>query len=115
MNRRFIAALAAVLAGVSCTKEIQEISEPVSEGQQMLMTKIVGDTQGEFQQGSLLVKFDEETASGLASGEVSHIQGFIAQQASFQQPEQRISVQRSLSSHATRRLPESMASTDGIR
>ena len=78
MNRRFIAALAVVLAGVSCTKEIQEISEPVSEGQQMLMTKIVGDTQGEFQQGSLLVKLDEATASSLAAGEAGAATGILS-------------------------------------
>ena len=36
MNRRFLAALALIIAGASCTKEIQEVSQPVSEGQQML-------------------------------------------------------------------------------
>ena len=69
MNRRFLAALAVIVAGASCTKEIQETVQPVPEGQQMLMTKIVGDTQGEFQQGSLLIKLDEATASRIAKGE----------------------------------------------
>ena len=78
MNRRFLAALALIIAGASCTKEIQEVSQPVSEGQQMLMTKIVGDTQGEFQPGSLLVKLDEATASSLAAGEAGAATGILS-------------------------------------
>ena len=78
MNRRFLAALALIIAGASCTKEIQEVSQPVSEGQQTLMTKIVGDTRGEFQPGSLLVKLDEATASSLAAGEAGAATGFLS-------------------------------------
>lgn len=77
MNRRFIAALAVIVAGASCTKEIQEVTQPALEGQQALVTKIVGDTQGEFQQGSLLVKLDEATAARLASGEAEAAAGLL--------------------------------------
>ena len=66
------------LAGTACTKNISE-DIPAGYPEHSLMTKIVGDTQGEFQQGSLLVKFDEETASGIASGESALIQGLVAQ------------------------------------
>ena len=55
-------------AGISCTKEIEETPLPLEE--QTLMTKMVGDVQGEFEQGSLLVKVDEALASDLASGSV---------------------------------------------
>ena len=55
-------------AGISCTKEIEET--PLTLEEQTLMTKMVGDVQGEFEQGSLLVKVDEALASDLASGSV---------------------------------------------
>ncbi len=71
MNRRFLAVLAVIMAGAACTKVIQEAPEQVTEGEKAPLTKIVGDTQGEFQQGSLLVKVDEETAASLAKGEIA--------------------------------------------
>lgn len=55
-------------AGISCTKGIEET--PLTLEEQTLMTKMVGDVQGEFEQGSLLVKVDEALASDLASGSV---------------------------------------------
>ena len=73
MNRKLLAALAVVLAGVSCTKEIQEVPEAADQGQHTLTTKIVGDVQGPAQQGSLLVKFDEAMAGRIAAGEQAAI------------------------------------------
>ena len=63
--------MAAVIlcAGISCTKEIED--SPLTLEEQTLMTKIVGDVQGEFEQGSLLVKVDEALAADLASGSVA--------------------------------------------
>ena len=59
--------LAAILAvSISCTKEIQE--EPLTIEEQTLMTKIVGDTRGEFEQGSLLIKVDSGLAAEMTSG-----------------------------------------------
>ena len=68
--KRFLFMAAVVLcAGISCTKEIED--SPLTLEEQTLMTKIVGDVQGEFEQGSLLVKVDEALAADLASGSVA--------------------------------------------
>lgn len=48
---------AAILS--SCTKDIQNPEEIQTHQEQMLMTKIVGDTDGEFQDGTLLVKVSD--------------------------------------------------------
>ena len=42
------------------------------------MSKIVGDTEGDFEAGSLLVMFDEKTASALSSGDEAAINGLVA-------------------------------------
>lgn len=61
MNRRFLAALVLIIAGASCTKEMQDASQTVAQEQHTLMTKLVGGSEGEIVQGSLLVKLDSET------------------------------------------------------
>ena len=68
MKRLLFMAAVVLCAGISCTKEIEET--PLTLEEQTLMTKMVGDVQGEFEQGSLLVKVDEALASDLASGSV---------------------------------------------
>lgn len=68
MKRLLFMAAVVLCAGISCTKGIEET--PLTLEEQTLMTKMVGDVQGEFEQGSLLVKVDEALASDLASGSV---------------------------------------------
>lgn len=77
MKRIFHALAVLAIAGTACTKEIAEDS-PVLQEDQVLMTKIVGDIQGEFQQGSLLVKLDEATASRIAEGDAETVAGILA-------------------------------------
>ncbi len=69
MKRLLFMTAVVLCAGISCTKEIEEA--PLSIEEQTLMTKMVGDVQGEFEQGSLLVKVDEALAADLASGSVA--------------------------------------------
>lgn len=58
MKKIIFAMAALIVAGTSCTKEIQEQPVPVAE-QHTLMTKLVGETTGDFLKGSILVKIDE--------------------------------------------------------
>ena len=60
------------LAGTACTKNLQE-NVPAEPAGDILTTKIVGETDGDFEEGSLLVMFDEETAAKLADGNDSTI------------------------------------------
>lgn len=60
-------------AGTACTEGLQMNEAQVQSGSPM--TKIVGDTDGEFEEGSLLVMFDEKTASRLSEGDESVISG----------------------------------------
>ena len=60
------------LAGTACTKNLQE-NAPAEPAGDILTTKIVGETNGDFEEGSLLVMFDEETAAKLADGDDSTI------------------------------------------
>lgn len=69
MKRLLIMSAVVLSIGVSCTKEIEE--HPLTLEEQTLMTKLVGDVQGEFEQGSLLVKVDEALAADLSSGTVA--------------------------------------------
>ena len=69
MKRLLIMSTVVLSIGVSCTKEIEE--HPLTLEEQTLMTKLVGDVQGEFEQGSLLVKVDEALAADLSSGTVA--------------------------------------------
>ena len=62
MKKYLLVLLAAAAVSASCTKEIQEPSAPVQE-QQTLMTKLVGETTGVFQKGSILVKLDENVSA----------------------------------------------------
>lgn len=72
MKKAFLALAAMVFACTACTEmpvggpEIQT-GGPVS--------KIVGDTEGDFEAGSLLVMFDEKTASRLADSDEAVIRG----------------------------------------
>ena len=77
MKRIFYALAVLTLAGTACTKEITG-NGPVAQEGKDLMTKIVGDTQGEFQQGSLLVKLDEATATRIAGGDAEAVAGILA-------------------------------------
>ncbi|MBQ7811124.1 MAG: S8 family serine peptidase [Bacteroidales bacterium] len=66
MKRCFIMLAAMLAVSISCTKEIEET--PLTIGEQTLMTKIIGDTDGEFEPGSLLIKVDRELADELSAG-----------------------------------------------
>ena len=74
MKRILFVMAALIVAGTSCTEGIQE-SGLLSQKEHSLMTKIVGDTSGDHEQGSLLVMFNEETAARLADGETSVMEG----------------------------------------
>lgn len=63
MKRLLFMASVALSIGISCTKEIEET--PLTLEEQTLATKLVGDVQGEFEPGSLLVKVDEALAADL--------------------------------------------------
>ena len=76
MKKIFYALTVLAVAATACTKNI---SDPVALEEHTLMTKIVGETSGEFQQGNLLVMFNEETASRISEGETATIQGLIRQ------------------------------------
>lgn len=76
MKKIFYALTVLAVAGTACTKNI---SDPVALEEHTLMTKIVGETSGDFQQGNLLVMFNEETASRISEGETATIQGLIRQ------------------------------------
>lgn len=67
MRNRFLVLLALFVLGTSCTKNVPEpvTSDPAL---QALETKLVGDTRGEAQSGSLLVKLDESMAESIAEG-----------------------------------------------
>ena len=69
MKRLIFMTAAALCVGISCTKEIED--RPLTLEEQTLETKLVGDVQGEFEQGSLLVKVDEALAADLATGSVA--------------------------------------------
>ena len=60
------------LAGTACTKNLQE-NVPAEPAGDILATKIVGETNGDFEEGSLLVMFNEETAARLADGDEAAI------------------------------------------
>lgn len=65
-NRNILVLLAVLAMGISCTKEIEET--PLTIEEQSLMNKLVGDTQGDFESGSLLIKVDSELAEELGKG-----------------------------------------------
>ena len=69
MKRLLFMASVALSIGISCTKEIEET--PLTLEEQTLATKLVGDVQGEFEQGSLLVKVDEALAADLVESSVA--------------------------------------------
>ena len=75
MKRILYAFCLLALTGTACTKNISEEAPALDEGTSLL-TKIVGDTSGEFQQGTLLVKFNEDIAAEIAEGNASVIQEF---------------------------------------
>ena len=54
---------------ISCTKEIED--DPLTLEEQTLMTKLVGDVEGDFEQGSLLIKVEENLAEDLSSGSMN--------------------------------------------
>ncbi|MBO7191758.1 MAG: S8 family serine peptidase [Bacteroidales bacterium] len=72
MRKHLMMLLALAMVSASCTKEIQEGTASFQE-EQTLMTKIVGEVTGDFCPGSLLVKFDDKTASNIAAGELTVI------------------------------------------
>ena len=69
MKRLLFMASVALSIGISCTKEIEET--PLTLEEQTLATKLVGDVQGEFEPGSLLVKVDEALAADLVESSVA--------------------------------------------
>ena len=60
MKMKLLPILALAVAGISCTKEIDNI--PGSE-QTVLMDKLTGGSEDQAQPGTLLVRFDEKTSS----------------------------------------------------
>ncbi len=58
--------LAALAISAACTKEIEEA--PLTIEEQTLISKLVGDTQGNHEAGSLLIKVDSGLAAELGSG-----------------------------------------------
>ena len=62
MKKNLFALMAALAVCASCAKEIQEVQELSSE-QQVLMTKLVGGSQGEIVPGNILVKTTDGAAS----------------------------------------------------
>ena len=62
MKKNLFALMAALAVCASCAKEIQEVQELSSE-QQVLMTKLVGGSQGEIAPGNILVKTTDGAAS----------------------------------------------------
>lgn len=72
MKKLSYALAALALVGTACTKNLQE-NEPAEQEGNVLMTKIVGETNGDFEEGSLLIMFNEETAVKLADGDGSTI------------------------------------------
>lgn len=61
------------LVSMSCTQELSESAGPVSEDRQTLSSKLVGETEGEGEPGTLLVKVDEATASRIIRGEAEAV------------------------------------------
>ena len=73
MKKVLYALAVLALAGTACT-EVLQINEGEVQGGSPV-TKIVGDTDGEFEEGSLLVMFDEKTASRLSDRDETVISG----------------------------------------
>ena len=70
MKKNLFALMAAILVCSSCAKEMQEACE-ITPGQQTLMTKLVGGSQGELIPGKLLIKMNETATGELNSGNLS--------------------------------------------
>lgn len=72
MKYRIIMLAAMAAIGTACLKEtVQELTPE----QDVLMTKLVGDPLSDAEDGTLLVKFDSETAGRIASGDVFSFKG----------------------------------------
>jgi subtilisin family serine protease len=88
MKKTLFALMAAALVCVSCAKEIQEMQEVAPE-QQVLMTKLVGGSQGDIIPGNLLVKMDESVLGDLNSGNFTvfnNVEGISVTPALLVQP-----------------------------
>ena len=72
MKKLSFALAALALTVAACTKNLQE-NETAGQPGNPLMTKIVGETDGDHEEGSLLVMFNEETAARLAEGDGSAV------------------------------------------
>ncbi len=71
--KRFIPALTVLaLTVAACTEEIHE-GNVIHKEQNTLMAKLVGGTEGEIEEGALLVKFDTGTSSAIRKGDFADI------------------------------------------
>ena len=75
MKKAFFALAAMVYVCTACSEMPMNVPETQTGGP---VSKIVGDTEGDFEAGSLLVMFDEKTASSLSSGDEAAINGLVA-------------------------------------
>lgn len=67
MKKTIFALLVSAAALASCAKELHEDAAEMTPQQQTLMTKLVGGSQGELIQGSLLVRLEDEAVSAVGS------------------------------------------------
>ena len=74
MKKAFFALAAMVYVCTACSEMPMNVPETQTGGP---VSKIVGDTEGDFEAGSLLVMFDEKTASSLSSGDEAAINGLV--------------------------------------
>lgn len=72
MKKALFALAAMAYVCTACSEMPMNVSETQTGGP---VSKIVGDTEGDFEAGSLLVMFDEKTASALSAGEDAAISG----------------------------------------
>lgn len=73
MKHGIIVLSALILLGTSCTKETKESCLDISEENQMLMTKLVGGSEGEIVPGNIMVMVDEESADKINNGEWAEV------------------------------------------
>ena len=73
MKHGIIVLSALIMLGTSCTKETKESCLDISEENQMLMTKLVGGSEGEIVPGNIMVMVDEESADKINNGEWAEV------------------------------------------
>ena len=72
MKNRIFVLLALVAFGTSCIKDAQE-NALLTQGEQTLMTKLVGGSEGEIVPGSILVKLDSKATGQIEAGNFASV------------------------------------------